>query len=285
MEVTETKDYDQFKYLPENRPIIKSHVVLLKDSICRKNFLHVNPIIVDENFFVLDGQHRLQAAKELEIPIHYTMQEGEKCTESLFLLQKSRGWSLNDYINYYIKTDPEKGYDQFEKHKEKYKIPNDILACLYSFYSFSEHSYGQFTTKKMIKAGLFRFNSIDLESMERDVEQYLIFREFCTERRIKPTSIYGCGSSVIAFCCFAGFYTPNWKVFFRRLEERWFTLKPEYSYRSFVRSLVKMYNYKKGAKILCLETFEQESNLPGFTLAREPIVRSNYARDFMLRTN
>ena len=93
MEVRSTKNYDLFKYLPENRAIHKSHVKKLEDSIRQQNLLSVNPIVLDKNMFILDGQHRLEACKNMDIPVFYTVLSEDCDHTSLFLLQQSKLWT------------------------------------------------------------------------------------------------------------------------------------------------------------------------------------------------
>ena len=63
MDVIETTDYDIFKGIVGNRKVEKKHVEMLTGAIDRNNLLNVRPIIVNEEMMVIDGQHRLEAAK------------------------------------------------------------------------------------------------------------------------------------------------------------------------------------------------------------------------------
>ncbi len=69
-----TKNLDQFKILKGNREIVKSWVLKLKGLI-EKNDLQV-PILVDENMYILDGQHRVEAYKLLNYPVLYIIKHG-----------------------------------------------------------------------------------------------------------------------------------------------------------------------------------------------------------------
>ena len=71
--IYQTSNYDKFTNFLGNRSVtsVKSrhHIEKLMESM-KKSYLP-QPIIVDENFSVLDGQHRLEAAKKLKLPIYF----------------------------------------------------------------------------------------------------------------------------------------------------------------------------------------------------------------------
>lgn len=96
-----TSDYTIFKFFPENRPISKKHVrSLAEDSTFSSNFIN-STIEVTPDHYIIDGQHRFIAAKQLGIPIHYQI-----CYSDPFLQIKNRNvnqkrWKFDDYINFY----------------------------------------------------------------------------------------------------------------------------------------------------------------------------------------
>jgi hypothetical protein len=70
--IHKTTDYDQFKFLESQRNVTRTSAVL--ESIKQKNMLDLKPIICNKEKYVLDGQHRLLAAKQLRVPIYYIHQ-------------------------------------------------------------------------------------------------------------------------------------------------------------------------------------------------------------------
>lgn len=95
-----TSDYSIFKDFNSNREVDPKHVARLVRSIQKRNLLHVNPIVVDESMRVIDGQHRLAAAKELKLPIFYIQENIERKDISM-LNSNQKNWSAMDYINFY----------------------------------------------------------------------------------------------------------------------------------------------------------------------------------------
>lgn len=96
-----TKDYDKFKLLPQNRPIDKAHVKHMAHSIDIRNMLDKFPILVTKNHEVIDGQHRLEACRLLNIPVVYRVDD-DLGSEDIIQLNTSRKWNTSDYFNYYV---------------------------------------------------------------------------------------------------------------------------------------------------------------------------------------
>ena len=69
--VYHTTDYGRFKLLEENRPLDTAHVNKLVHAIKYQNLLDQKPIDVTADFEVIDGQHRLEAARTLNTPIYF----------------------------------------------------------------------------------------------------------------------------------------------------------------------------------------------------------------------
>ena len=64
----ETTDYTRFKKTRGNRPVDEAHVAQLKKLIADKDLY--DPIRVNKNMEVIDGQHTLEARKQLDLIDH-----------------------------------------------------------------------------------------------------------------------------------------------------------------------------------------------------------------------
>jgi len=100
-EIQQTTDYDQFDTIIANREVDQSHVNQLIRSIRQNDLLHINPIIVNKNKEVIDGQHRLEAAKQLKKPIYFIQDDKVDRRHIANLNTNQKNWSLIDYVNYY----------------------------------------------------------------------------------------------------------------------------------------------------------------------------------------
>jgi hypothetical protein len=116
-----TTDYSKFKFFDWNRNTNRKHIEVLKKSIEAGEVL--NPILISPDFYVLDGQHRLVAKKELERPIQYIINDTtceEEYKEIIHAINsKSLKWSMFDYVIAYAKSGNEH-YKFILDLKEKY---------------------------------------------------------------------------------------------------------------------------------------------------------------------
>jgi hypothetical protein len=103
-----TKKYDQFKFRDDNRDqgIDKKHLQRLIESIKSQNLLEFRPIVVNESMEVIDGQHRLTAAKELGVPIYYQVKKDFQ-PQDIIQMNISKSWGMMDYLNFYCKQGSE----------------------------------------------------------------------------------------------------------------------------------------------------------------------------------
>lgn len=129
MDIIETKNYTMFKKIKGNRKVNESHVQRLIASISEKNLLAENPIIVNEVYEIVDGQHRLEAAKRLAIPIYYTVKQDTGIVEMQLLNANNKPWTSEDYLNSFV----ERGLTDYQILKdfiEEYKIPLSLSVAI-----------------------------------------------------------------------------------------------------------------------------------------------------------
>lgn len=97
-----TKDYSIFRDIRGNRVVNKRHVERLKLAIERRNLLEFYPILLNERYEVIDGQHRLTAAMEMGIDVPYEVVNGLQLEDVMAINTNSKSWSLRDFIDSYI---------------------------------------------------------------------------------------------------------------------------------------------------------------------------------------
>jgi hypothetical protein len=99
--IYQTTNYDLFHLLPENRTVDPGHVRKLVAMITQSNLLHIKPLDVTATMGVIDGQHRLAAARELGLPVYYKIgqQLSEADITTLNVAQKN--WQGPDYLHFW----------------------------------------------------------------------------------------------------------------------------------------------------------------------------------------
>lgn len=105
-----TRNYDQFKLISLNRPINPRKLI---ESIQKKNMLSSHPILVDEFLHVIDGQHRLMAAKALGLPVYYIV-DPDINESNIHLCQVQTPWRGRDFRRF------------FSGHNDHYKFYDDL---------------------------------------------------------------------------------------------------------------------------------------------------------------
>lgn len=147
--IKSTMNHDKFKFLMGNRNIKPDHVRKLVSSIAKNNMLEVNPIIVTEDMVVIDGQHRLMACKEMNIPVYYIVAKAD-LEDVQQLNTNSKSWGIQDFVDSYINQD-KIDYLELQEFKNKCGIPFTTAAGL--LYAGRIATGGGFG--KLIKSGSF----------------------------------------------------------------------------------------------------------------------------------
>tara|TARA_R110001592_G_scaffold97293_1_gene278674 strand:+ start:750 stop:1460 length:711 start_codon:yes stop_codon:yes gene_type:complete len=93
-EIKSTKNYSLFSKIIGNRHLDAHNVKRLKQSI--ESIGLQTPMMVNYKHGIIDGQHRLQAAKELDIAIDYYIVSNFK-EENIHELQVSKKWTAFDF--------------------------------------------------------------------------------------------------------------------------------------------------------------------------------------------
>ena len=98
--VYKTSDLSMFNPTKGNRPTNPNHIRKLAHSITVNGLLQ-NPIIVNEKMNVIDGQHRLKAAKEAKSSIYYIIVKDYGLKEVQTLNLNQMNWNKKDFMNGY----------------------------------------------------------------------------------------------------------------------------------------------------------------------------------------
>lgn len=111
-QVFETKNYDLFSFLVENRQLNSAHVAQLVKSMQEEVLL--SPIIVNEDYNIIDGQHRFEARRNLNLPIPYFVCPGYGLGEVQRLNSVNRVWKNVDFVESFASL----GYESYSRIKQ-----------------------------------------------------------------------------------------------------------------------------------------------------------------------
>lgn len=140
-QVNRTTNYDQFVFLEANRDQSRGHVEALKRAFDEiGNLTRVQPILVNDNMEIIDGQHRFVACKELGEPIFYTVVPGLGVNDARQMNILHRGWTIEDFARSYAAAgDP--NYQKYLELREDYGFNHSILM---NYITNSQGSGGEY---------------------------------------------------------------------------------------------------------------------------------------------
>lgn len=170
----QTSNYEMFKSVGGNRDIYPRHVESLTAAIERKNLLQYYPILVNENFEIIDGQHRLMAAMKLGLPVYYERVEGLRIEDVMSINTNSKTWTLQDFIDAYVLL----GYSAYQTlvdFMERHKTPASLSAGLLAGYTARLRGGG--TIAASIRNGTFTIGS--LSYAERMIAKLDEISQYC----------------------------------------------------------------------------------------------------------
>ena len=156
-----TKDYSMFKYFDRNRVISKNHVESLRKDMNERGQLE--RVIVNENWFVIDGQHRIEARMIDKKPVDFRIKRGASMTDVTAINNTGKSWNNRGWSRNYSHEEHKnnKPYLQYIEFKKTYGFPESVCMALLSE---DLHDYG----RKAFKAGTFKVASYERAKVHAD---------------------------------------------------------------------------------------------------------------------
>lgn len=175
VKIEKTKDYKQFKIMKGNRIVSRAHVKKLIKSIAEHDMLSQNPIIVNTNGEIVDGQHRLLAAENLGVDIYYVQVDPSSLHDVITLNNYSKKWSSRDYIDAYIAL----GYPSY-KQLVKFMEDEDISLEI-AFTALCGNNLVQ--AYRDLYRGAWKMSDEQIELAKKRIFNYKRFKLFFNESR------------------------------------------------------------------------------------------------------
>lgn len=130
-ELLQTKDYSKFKCDIKNRPVSDDKVAFfVKQFSAGKFFMKEFPVIVDKDMVILDGQHRYEASKKLDMSVYFRFADS-LTIDSVTDVQVNAGWKTEDYIHAFIQQ-KNQNYIILNRFIKRYKITTSVACILLS---------------------------------------------------------------------------------------------------------------------------------------------------------
>ncbi len=243
MDIKSTTDYEIFKQLKGNRRINQSHLSHLIKSIDERNLLKVRPILVNERMEVIDGQHRLEAAKILKTEIYYYVVDNLDFLDTAKINSCQANWVLTDYIDMYCNQ----GYENYIKLKDFVKKHNADMALIIEIISYSG---GDLYSKSDFKMGKYKFemDNGSVKIIEMHKKMYDLYKQI-TLRDDKIANFLRRKGFYRAFVHFASEKNEiglgvDWDVFFKHMSMTIGTIACRATMEQYLIMLQGIYNYR-----------------------------------------
>lgn len=167
-QVVQTKDYQQFNKAAGNRDVIQLHVERLKTSMEQEYLM--SPIIVNEKMEIIDGQHRFEAARQLDLPIRFIKVRGYALSQMQQMNKLMVKWKPIDHI----KAHADMGnphFVQLMRFIEEYSKDNTLEVIL------AAHGLNGSGRRSILESGTYKHNK------EKEAK---VVRLLNTINKIKP---------------------------------------------------------------------------------------------------
>ena len=128
-QVHTTNDYFLFKSIEGNRNKNLMHINRLKESMTNNYLFTI--ITINEKYEIIDGQHRFEVIKELNLPLNYIICKGYGLDEVHILNENSKTWNSDDYLEAYCNLNYPH-YLNYQLFKNRYKLGHKLCMAMLS---------------------------------------------------------------------------------------------------------------------------------------------------------
>jgi len=157
--IKSTTDYNKFRKLNGNRPVRPNHVKRIVESMQKQllpTFIEVN-----EHYEIIDGQHRIEALKELELPVNYIVNVGAGLQEAQRHNEIKQKWSYLDILESHCAAENDNYiFIKYLMNQYNLTLLNVLCAC-------EKGNHGQRKQYDFIKGTLQIPNKKEVEELVR----------------------------------------------------------------------------------------------------------------------
>jgi len=154
--IRETAVYTCFKYSPDQRDVKASHVRDIMESMKTWGFLPSKPVQVyqeGKKYVVIDGHHRLAAAKNLQIPVLFVVESKSHIDSIGNVNSVVRKWNLANFVVMYCK----RGLADYKELREYAMLGIPLSSAAHFLNGYAGNRDGsQSSVTKAITNGTFK---------------------------------------------------------------------------------------------------------------------------------
>lgn len=220
--VVYTTNLNQFRFVDTNRNYAnkqsQNRIAEIAKSMKTNGVLPI-PIIVTSKFYIVDGQHRVEAAKKAGLGVYYLVNDSIPNTpRAIFIAAQiinkhAKVWGKKDYIHGFAELGYE-SYEMLEQFSQKFpmfSITEQIMFLRNSgtdSVDKSKFAEGKFEVKNLKKAEELASKVLELKEVFKGYNKSVFVRtlltiiekkkgfkldEFIYKVKLRPTSLVLCG--------------------------------------------------------------------------------------------
>ena len=214
LEINFTKNYSMFSHSKWNRLVSEKHVQNLMQGIKKNNQLEINPIVVNSSWEVIDGQHRLEVAKRLKIPIYYVKKDFSDDNPYIFTANLYQNkCRMSDAIEYYADFKSDRNFQILRGIKKCTNLETGACLCLLGNPVIRGYGMGMYE-------GELKFNHEE-HILSEYANKFIQIRDILSNSKDDTTKRL---IKTVYFC--SGFYkflqlNIDWDHFISRLKRDW----------------------------------------------------------------
>lgn len=240
--IQQTTEYEKFKKHPNNRPLDEVNLIKIQKSIALCNMLELRPILVDKLMRVIDGQHRLEAASRLNLPVFYQVNEAATAKDMIYLNAYQKAWGAVDYLRFFAREGNE-NYEKLERFIEKENMK--LIDAMSLFHSGSNDKY-----RDNFKRGLFVFPDDVLIKEAKIMLGYIKEAiELIYSKLVGHKHYLRSGRLFSSFLSFYSIKAVDHQTFLTKLLYKLDLWRPCSTMEGYVEMMKQIYNWKNSEKL------------------------------------
>lgn len=174
--ILKTTDYSLFKKVKGNRTVNRANLNAIVTSMEQQQL--ITPIMINEKYEIIDGQHRFEACKTLKLPVYFYVVNGYGTDEIKRCNTTGMKWNKGAFLESYM-----------EQEYENYILFNDLLVSYNITISLAIKLLAHFQNKTSQLVSLhFEQGELSLDGFEDVVcfldklEDFKFFPQYKTDK-------------------------------------------------------------------------------------------------------
>jgi ParB/Sulfiredoxin domain len=227
-----TSEYDVFERMAGNRPLDEKHVLNLMRRMEKHDLF--TPIQINENFEIVDGQHRLEARKRLGLPVPFFCVSEYRLAEVQEINAMQKKWNSADFTESFIERG-NRNYSIYKWFRNQYSLSHTLAVHLLMYGKITGHD----NIKDIFQSG--QLVVADLSMAKEKAEMMLRIQPF-----FEHWNSTGFARAIL-FCLRKKEF--DFEKFMRRLEANPTMLKPCANTNQYIEVIETIYNFRSAHKV------------------------------------